>query len=53
MRPNFAPAPVVRNAGDAEEMVLMRWACRRPERAGRRSPISATVVAAPASAGAA
>jgi hypothetical protein len=29
------PAPVISNVGDAEEMVLMRWACRL-----RRGPVA-------------
>ena len=28
------PAPVIRNAGDAEEMVLMRWGMPPPPRTG-------------------
>jgi putative SOS response-associated peptidase YedK len=37
------PAPVVRNVGDAEEMVLMRWGMPpRRERAVSLSPTSAT-----------
>src|ERR1700747_2581894 len=31
--PDF-PAPVIRNAGDAEEMVLMRWGMPPPPRTG-------------------
>lgn len=36
------PAPVIRNAGDAEEMVLMRWGTPpSPRTGGHRSPTSA------------
>jgi putative SOS response-associated peptidase YedK len=36
------PAPVIRNVGDAEEIILMRWGMPPPRRAARQSPIFAT-----------
>ena len=43
--PNY-PAPVVRNAGDDRELVLMRWGMPPPPKVGgRRSPTSGTPLA--------
>ena len=32
------PAPVIRNAGDAEEMVMMRWGMPPPSKRDPRTP---------------
>jgi putative SOS response-associated peptidase YedK len=37
------PAPVVRNADDKRELIMVRWGMPPPPRmGGRRSPLSAT-----------